>query len=98
MRVTTFTLAKETPESNEDAVAWVSPSPETLRLAVADGASSDAFAGLWARQLVLDFMSHGALTPEVSAAAWRAAVATSSLPGFLRTRCAKERMPRFLGF
>jgi hypothetical protein len=92
--VKTFTLAKDSayPESNEDALAWEPP-----RLALADGASSDAFSGLWAQQLCRDFIAHGALDRERAYGEWHAALGQKPLPWFLADKLRQPTHASFLG-
>lgn len=91
--VKTFTLAKDSvaPESNEDAVAV-----GTSRLALADGASSDAFAGLWAQTLCQQYLAVGALERDTATAIWTAAL-PQPLPWFLADKLRQPTHASFLG-
>lgn len=65
--VRTFTMPKSghTSEEYEDAAAGPVGAPDgTTRLAIADGATESAFAGVWARTLVEDFVEPVSAVPE----------------------------------
>ncbi|WP_395088735.1 hypothetical protein [Armatimonas sp.] len=89
-----FTLPKDenAPEANEDAVV-----SELSRLALADGASSDAFSGLWAQQLCTQFVQTGGLNPESAALGWRSAIGAKPLPWFLADKLRQPTHASFLG-
>ncbi len=89
-----FTLAKDpvAPEQNEDAITW-----EQSRLALADGASSDAFSGLWAQRLCEHFVETGSLDREKVAHSWQAEVQQRPLPWFLTDKLRQPTHASFLG-
>lgn len=89
-----FTLPKDenAPEANEDAVV-----SELSRLALADGASSDAFSGLWAQQLCTQFVQTGSFHPESAAQEWRSAIGAKPLPWFLADKLRQATHASFLG-
>jgi hypothetical protein len=91
--VRTFTLAKDSvaPEANEDALLW-----EGCRLALADGASSDAFSGLWAQSLCQAFLSQGTLERDVAAKFWSTALPTP-VSWFLADKLRQPTHSSFLG-
>ncbi|MBB6049611.1 hypothetical protein [Armatimonas rosea] len=91
--VRAFTLAKDplAPEANEDALLWAEG-----RLALADGASSDAFSGLWAQALCQAFLTDGTLERDVAATAWRAMI-PSPVPWFLADKLRHATHSSFLG-
>lgn len=91
--VTAFTLAKDpaSPEANEDALLWT----ET-HLALADGASSDAFSGLWAQALCQTFLADGTLDLQAAVTRWRAQL-PSPLPWFLTEKLRQPTHASFLG-
>lgn len=95
MRVRSFTLTKAT-EENEDAAGWAE-TENALYAAIADGASSDAFSGLWARCLVESFCQTGELQVEEARARWQAAVSTQALPWFLADKLRQGTHAAFLG-
>jgi hypothetical protein len=86
-----------TPESCEDA--WGPEAAdgdfERFRCAVADGASTSAFARDWARILVRDFIAEVAL--ESSQASWQAGIADSDGPWWLSHKVAEGAHAAFLG-
>lgn len=92
--VKVFTLAKDPamPEQNEDATV-VGKS----RLALADGASSDAFAELWAQTLCEEFVSSGTLDRERAALIWHETVRQHPLPWFLADKLRQPTHASFLG-
>ena len=66
----TFSAPKSghTAEEYEDAAAGPAAAPDgTTRLAIADGATESAFAGLWARTLVEAFVAPESAVPETFA-------------------------------
>lgn len=91
--VRAFTLAKDSlaPEANDDALLWAEG-----RLALADGASSDAFSGLWAQALCQAFLTDGALERDIAATAWRVLL-PSPLPWFLADKLRQPTHSSFLG-
>lgn len=88
-----FTLAKDPahPESNEDA--W---ELGTDRLVLSDGASSDAFSGLWAHELCAVFLEHGGLERDLARARWQAQL-PQPLPWFLADKLRQPTHASFLG-
>ncbi len=92
--IKSFTLAKgaATPEQNEDALAW-----QGQRLALTDGASSDAFSGLWARWLGEQFVATGTLDRERAAQLWQEEVRQNPLPWFLADKLRQPTHASFLG-
>lgn len=67
LRARTFSAPKSghTAEEYEDAAAGPAAAPDgTTRLALADGATESAFAGLWARTLVASFVAPESAVPE----------------------------------
>lgn len=95
MRVCSFTLAKAT-EENEDAADWAE-NAGVLCAAIADGASSDAFSGLWARCLVESFCQTGGLYLEEARGRWQATVSGQTLPWFLADKLRQGTHAAFLG-
>ena len=92
--VKVFTLAKDPalPEQNDDA-SVVGES----RLAIADGASSDAFSGIWAQKLCEQFVVSQALDRERAALIWQEAVRQHPLPWFLADKLRQPTHASFLG-
>lgn len=67
LRARTFSAPKSghTAEEYEDAAAGPAAAPDgTTRLALADGATESAFAGLWAQTLVASFVAPESAVPE----------------------------------
>ena len=91
--VRAFTLAKDplAPEANEDALLWAEG-----RLTLADGASSDAFSGLWATALCQTFLTRGTLERDAATATWQAML-PSPLPWFLADKLRQATHSSFLG-
>lgn len=94
MVIKSFTLAKDpaTPQQNEDALVW-----QGQRLALTDGASSDAFSGLWARRLGEQFVATGTLDQEQAAQLWQDEVRQNPLPWFLADKLRQPTHASFLG-
>ncbi|MGC4047638.1 MAG: protein phosphatase 2C domain-containing protein [Armatimonas sp.] len=96
----------DAPEEYEDA-AWPSRAPEVLtlplRIAVADGATTSSFSGLWARHLVCAWaekrLNRDSLLDDVTILArqWRQEVGNAPLPWFAQEKARQGAHAALIG-